>query len=327
VSLTPPNRSDQVFQLTLTELAFMLIFLMMLITGWMVLDANKRASESAEKLSQAERKVKLLADEQQGNKAAQALLAAMKKNKYRPDEAIADLRKCAALEPENRDLKTGIDEREQQIAALAAFLESMKALAGKDTPQTTAAEFATAMAFKKGFEEAAGRPLDGTGAARQGWDCVAAQARSDGLDKERQNLVNQLTFMRNQMDTLNSGKGFGPPPCWVDNNGRAQRLLAVEVTEQGLVVRPGWPAERAEDAKTLPNIQSLTASGKTLSPAAFHTAAQPVLEWGRARKPECRHYASVTVSASRVDASLAGQNAVFDHFFPYGKVTLQKGAR
>ena len=147
------------------------------------------------------------------------------------------------------------------------------------------------------------------------------------LDADRQNLVNQVTFMRHQLEEKEGKKGFGQPPCWVDNAGKAQRLIAVEVTEHGLVARPGWPAERAADAKKVPNLDALLAGGKPQSAAAFRAAALPILEWGRKRSPECRLYASVTVSATTVDTSVTGQNAVFDHFFPYGRVTVRKQGR
>ena len=332
--LPPPKKNDHVFQLTLTELAFMLVFLMMLITGWMVLEANSQSHESTENLRQARSELAKLKDDQQArqkeekaSKAAQALIDAMKNNAYDPDSVLADLRKCSVLEPENRDLKIRVVELETQIKALGAFLEEMKTLTGKEVPQDVREELAAAMAFKKAFEDAAGKPLTGSSAIKLGGDCVAALSRGNAMEKERQNLVNQVTYMRHQLEEINGTKGFGLPPCWADNNGKVQRLIAVEVTDQGLIVRPGWPSDRADDAKKLPNIQTLISGGKAQSTATFHTAAMPILEWGKKQNPECRYYASVTVSASRVETSVAGQKAVFDHFFPYGRVALQKDGR
>lgn len=326
-----PKKNDQVFQLTLTELAFMLVFLMMLITGWMVLEADKRAGETAAKLKQTELALKKSAEDtqarQKADKSLQAQLDALKGSPYRPDDVISDLKKCAALEPENSGLKIRIAELEKQTGVLSAFLETMKTMTLKDVIPAIVDEVTTAMAFKKGFEDAAGRRLDSKTATQQSLNCVAALAKTDGMEKERQNLINQITFMRRQLESINGTKGFGLPPCWVDNGGKVQRLVAVEVTDQGLVVRPGWPAERNEDAKNLPKLQVLIGDGKPQSIAAFHSAALPVLEWGQKRNPECRFYASVTVSATRVDTSVAGQNAVFDHFFPFGKVAIQKGGR
>jgi hypothetical protein len=326
-----PPKNDQIFQLTLTELAFMLVFLMMLITGWMVLEADKRTGETAGKLKQAELALKKSTEDaqvrQKADKSLQAQLDALKGSPYRPADVISDLKKCSALEPENSGLKIRIAELEKQTGVLSAFLETMKTMTLKEAIPAITEEVASAMAFKKGFEDASGRRLDSRNAAQQGLNCVAALAKTDGMEKERQNLINQVTFMRRQLESLNGTKGFGLPPCWVDNSGKVQRLIAVEVTDQGLVVRPGWPAERNEDAKNLPNLQSLIGGGKPQSVTAFHNVAMPVLEWGQKRNPECRFYASVTVSATRVDTSVAGQNAVFDHFFPYGKVSIQKDGR
>lgn len=309
----------------------MLVFLMMLITGWMVLEADKQTGETAAKLKQAELALKKSTENaqvrQKADKSLQAQLDALKGSAYRPDDVISDLKKCRALEPENSGLKIRIAELEKQNGILSAFLETMKTMTLKDVIPAITEEVASAMAFKKGFEDAAGRRLDNKNASQQGLSCATALAKTDGMEKERQNLINQVTFMRRQLESINGTKGFGLPPCWVDNSGKVQRLIAVEVTDQGLVVRQGWPVERNEDAKNLPKLQALIGDGKPQSVAAFHSAALPVLEWGQKRNPECRFYASVTVSATRVDTSVAGQNAVFDHFFPYGKVSVQKTSR
>jgi hypothetical protein len=315
-----PKKHDQVFQLTLTELAFMLIFLIMLIMGWMILDGERQGRETASRLRDADRRVKL-AGSQTPDSASLAMLKAMKANGIRPDEVMARLRTCQSVEARAGELGAHVADQDKQIASLAAFQDRMKELSGQALAPAIVSELATAMAFKKGYEEASGMRLDDRTATKRAWDCVAAQAKSDAMASERQNLINQVTFMRHQLEGLNGNKGIGPPPCWVDNTGRVQRLLAVEVTEQGLLVRPGWPPERDADAKKLPNIDALVGRAAQ-SPATFHAAAAPLLEWSRTRSPECRHYASVTVSATRVNTSVAGQNAVFDHFFPYGKVTL-----
>lgn len=322
-----PKQNDSVFQLTLTELAFMLIFLMLLVTGWMVLDQGRKAREATEKLKLLESRVKQAGEDRELDAAALAIRAAIKKEGARPAELLADLKKCSVLEPENETLKARVAELDARIGVLAPFLDTMKLLSGKDNPQAAADELATAMSFRRAFEEASGKKLDGAGAVRLGWDCVAAQSRGEEYERERQDLVNQVTFMRHQLEEKEGKKGFGQPPCWVDNAGKAQRLIAVEVTEHGLVARPGWPAERAADAKKVPNLDALLAGGKPQSAAAFRAAALPILEWGRKRSPECRLYASVTVSATTVDTSVTGQNAVFDHFFPYGRVTVQKAGR
>ncbi|MBI5619103.1 MAG: hypothetical protein HY943_22740 [Gammaproteobacteria bacterium] len=130
--------------------------------------------------------------------------------------------------------------------------------------------------------------------------------------------------MIKQAEGTKNSKGFGLPPCWVDESGKVQRLLDVEVTDGGLIVRAGWPPERNGDSKAVPGVEALTSTDSEETIAAFRGAADSVYAWSRGQDPECRHYASVTVSATKVQSAVTGKNAVYDYFYPYGREALAK---
>ena len=237
-----------------------------------------------------------------------------------PEEVISDLRKCSAKDGENEQLRLKVAEQDKTMTAMISVKQVLDA-SGKDGLK---GEVENAIAFKHAYEEASGSKLTPEGIVKRAKDCADAEAKAAALAKENQNLRGQITFMSKQVSGLKGTKGFGLPPCWVDEAGRAQRLVNVEVTERGVVVRPGWPPERNDDAKRLPNIEALVAAGVEQTIVTFKLAATPILDWSRNQDPECRHYASIGVSAASVNSSVAGENAANEYFYPFGKVSIVK---
>ena len=324
--LAPPKKNDQIFQLSLTELAFTLVFLLLLLSGWMVLDEKQKGEEIAAKLAQSQKDIESIADAKQiqvdADKALNALKKALAGTAYRPDEVISDLKRCSAKETENQQLQVKISDLDQRLTALVAVRDVLERASGENQSDAAKAEVEAALAFKKAYEEATKSTLRRGDVEKRAKECAEAELKIASLARESQNLRGQVAFVGKQLAAATGSKGFGLPPCWVDESGKVQRLLNVEVTEQGLVVRPGWSPEREDDAKKLPNIDGLIAAGNSQSIATFRTNAQAVFDWSRKQDPECRHYASIAVSATSANASIAGNNAVNDYFYPFGKVSV-----
>ena len=55
-----------------------------------------------------------------------------------------------------------------------------------------------------------------------------------------------------------TGAGLDHPPCWADRNGKIQYFLRVRIRKNGLEVERAWPAQRDEDARSLPNFDLVT---------------------------------------------------------------------
>lgn len=325
-----PKKNDQVFQLTLTELAFTLVFLLLLLSGWMVLDEKRIADEKDRQLSQIKEQhakhTQTIAESKklkvEAEQALEDLKGALSKETGDPDAVISDLRKCSAKESENQQLKVKLAQLDEKLTALVAVNDVMSKHQGGEQNPAIKAEIESALAFKKAFEDAMKSHVLPGDAAVRGRECAVADAKLTELNKEAKNLRGQLKNMIRQAESSKNPKGFGLPPCWVDEGGKVQRLIQVDVTDRGLIVHPGWPAIRDDDAKKLPNIETLIATGHEQSIATFRTNVMPILQWSRKQDPECRHYASIVVSATKVTASVPGDNAVNDYFYPYGKVSL-----
>lgn len=309
-----PKKSDQVFQLSLTELAFTLVFLLLLLCGWIVisqkLDFDRREAANSVLIVEAKN---MKAEAERTLADVQGVLSGQVAN---PEEAVSELRKCSRREVENDGLRARIASQETKLTALAAVDDTLKEKIGNEDLQT---EIENSLAFKRAYQEKAGKKVQRNDIGKLATQCAENETKLAGVAKDNQNLRGQVAFMGKQVAAIKGTKGFGFPPCWVDAEGRVQRLFIVEVSEQGLVVRPGWPQERTEDANNLPNISAALANGSAQSISSFRGGVTPILDWSKRQDPECRHYASIGVSATTVSVSVTGDNAVNDYFYPFAK--------
>ena len=147
-------------------------------------------------------------------------------------------------------------------------------------------------------------------------DSIEKQLLAAGrYQEEMKQLKAQVTYLRRQ-------EGYGPPPCWLNEKGQPMYILVVTIWEDGLVVAPDWPADRAEEAWTTPGIESLMAppNGRW-SKEEFHQRALPVLEWSQAQDPECRHFVRVFDQAESKAGFKTGLAAIEGYFYKYLEVS------
>ncbi|MBI5617567.1 MAG: hypothetical protein HY943_14880 [Gammaproteobacteria bacterium] len=147
MSLVPSKKNDQVFQLSLTELAFTLVFLLLLLAGLMVhhekrsADGERRRAEQQRQVALAEQaklreavrtsqELSRLRDDSE--KAVAELKALLPQSAVNPDAIISDLRKCSAKDTEIRRLQAAVADLEEKLTALVAVAALVKK-AGADT--------------------------------------------------------------------------------------------------------------------------------------------------------------------------------------------------
>lgn len=111
-------------------------------------------------------------------------------------------------------------------------------------------------------------------------------AESRILQHERQNLRGQLQFLQQQL----KGNGLDHPPCWADaDSGAIQYLYRITIHEQHLSIAAAWPDSRAGDVAALPG--ALALAGQILSPDVFKVKAEPIFRWSK--EHECRHFVRI----------------------------------
>jgi hypothetical protein len=269
------RRNDQVFQLSLTEIAFTIAFILLLLLGYSIWQAQSGRDAAQAALAEA-----LARQREAGTleRARSDLAAALRSaGASDPNAALSKLVEASALRAERDQLRQQVDDLDARLSALAP----LKGPASAASPATAAARAVAA----------------GTGASRAKAAVPAAESAALA-EKENANLRGQVAYLANRLGATSGHGGRDFPPCWADESGRVEFLFAIETRPGEVVVVPAWPVRRQAAARALPNVDALTAA--PLANQDFVRLVQPLLDWSHAQQPECRHY--VELRSSIADA-------------------------
>ena len=322
----PPRRNDPVFQLSLTELAFTVAFLLLLLTAVLVAKAERERDALRQALDAAgEARAEAIAKEDAANAIwSEMRLALARGGGADLDERLSELIRRVDAQAHADGLRIRLDELQTRLTALEALRGTLERASPEGRDAAARARIENGLAALRGIESVTGeRPAGGSAfdtAARLAADAKRARA----LAVENATLKSQMAHLRRQAGA-GDPKGFGLPPCWVDASGRPQRMVEVTITDAGLITRAGWPAERDREAAAIPGVTALVGQGRPVAVAQFLAQARPVYEWSRDQVPECRHYAQVIIAATQVEAAVRGKNAVYALVYPAGPELLAAG--
>jgi hypothetical protein len=346
-----PPRSDQVYQLSLIELAFLILFLILLLSGWVIAETGQerdaalaRLAEVSEGPAAAERLEAARAALERAREAWRGELA--ERGSGNPEAIVSELVRKAETEARNQQLRQRIADLDAQLSTLVEIRDWIDAVADRSEGGAAEArpdggagpgngadragagraalrsEIAAAMAFKRAFEQAAGTAITRADAeTRAGEYAKAWREAADGsgregrpLDLERENrdLRGRMAWLEQQ---LKARGGRDYPPCWAEpETGRPQYLFTIEIRSGGLKLAPAWPPERASDAGRLPGIDGL-AVADTLPIPAFRARVQPLAADSAAR--HCRHYVRLVNRVSDLTLFNRYRYAVEEFFYKY----------
>jgi hypothetical protein len=264
------RRDDPVFQLSLTELAFTIAFLLLLLLGMRIAETRAERDAALRTLAHADEARAAAADLQRARGELERTLRAA--GSADPD---ALLTKLVAAE----DARAERDRLRARVADLDARLSALQALAARNAALEPALGGVQALADSQ--------PMAGAGTGGAGPVAAASAA-----EREVGNLRGQLAFLSRRLAAAGgAGSGHGGrdfPPCWADADGRVELLFDIELRPGTIVVTPGWPPGRDAEARALPGVAGLL--HRPWSPDEFVEQVQPLYAWSRGRTPECRHY-------------------------------------
>ena len=293
--MTP--KSDSVFQVSLTEIAFTLVLLLLLLLGARLTDVETRLDTKSEELQQS-----LLLIEKQ--KAELAMVQKIN-NRYGgvcttlPDDPLDNMmpcEKCVAAAG-----KMTRDEAKKSIAFGKQLFEQWKA---HSQDKKSFAE------FKRKMEEAATK-------LAKGHTLVTNQEIQDHLDKA-QVSIEEADRVKKANDTLlqqnaylQRYKGAGAPPCWITaETYKPQFLFNVLIKNDSLYeVEPGWPQERILEALAVPGVRDMVEK-RNLSRSEFNHYSSLILDYSKKMEPAaCRFFVRMRSEIpDRVTADKARRN-------------------
>ena len=284
------KRNDQVFQLSLTEIALILVFLLMLLLGWLTKAAQKDAEKAIADL-EAIPNARIVITELE--RAKEDLRKAIERADIAdPEKLFEDLVRYSSMVDKNKTLETELAKAQEELKDINNLIDS---LGGKD-----AAQAAKDIVKKIG---------DGMGIKSP-----------ELLNKKLKELAGQAQKIddlmgQNEYLVRRAGKGFGVQPCWVEN-GRTQNLLAVVLELDGVQVSipSSLPPSRLKQMQDLPGIELAT---RNLIPyRELERSFGPILAWSKQQDPECRHYVSIESNIPQTKVSTPKRLQVTGYFYP-----------
>lgn len=292
-----PRRNDLVFNLSLTELAFVLIFVLLLLAGVIVARGHEREERLAQEAADA-RLMEALRDEL-GRVQAELERELAGAGVANAADFVSRLVEASRDRAETRRLRVELERAQRELTMLVEVQRILR-----DAGRAGLADYAEgAIVMRQEIERTLG-PLED--AAKAGRELAAAK---QAFERENADLKGQVAYLRKRLDAR-GGRDF--PPCWADASGAVQYLFDIEIEAGGLRVAPGWPAERDADARRLPGIEAALAPAALALPefraavAGIHKASVD----GR-----CRHYVRLGNRVSDVDTFNRHRFAVEDYFY------------
>lgn len=276
------KHGDSVFQVSLTELAFTLVLLMLLLLGWRLADVySERNSLHAN----------LLACQELQNH----LGGICKPDPEDPIEPMMPCIKCVSVRG-----KMSKDEARQSIEFGKELVEQFKAHnqtdksldAFKDEMLLAAQKLAEGHSLVTDTEQQ--RLLDKASAA------IASNKR---LKQENSTLKEAHKQLEADNETLRIQKGYlqriartGEPSCWITAETYKPQYLFDIVIEKdsSYSIKPYWPADREKEALAIPGVKEMIEK-KNLSRPEFNFLADKIYQYSRAQKPDaCRFFVRMT---------------------------------
>jgi hypothetical protein len=342
------HRSDQVFQLSLTEIAFTIVFILLLLLGYLVFkqQADRDAAVAALERARAMQREAGALD------AARAKLRAdlQAAGAAHPDDVITKLVEADDVRAERDRLKARVEDLDAKLSALIELRRALQDAAPGRGGAASAAEDALAFRHRVRQVLAGGpsasaprqpvpmveddiaidqralaqvqRAFDDAGRWRAQQAADAAEAADaaasgphaahgiDGLRRDNADLRGQVAFLNGR---LNARGGLDFPPCWADAQGKVEFLFAIELRPDQVVVTPAWPARRDADARALPGLAAVLGTPMTL--AGFPSRMKPLQDWSRRHDPECRHYVQLRSTIADAVRSDRARLMVEDVFY------------
>lgn len=149
------QRNDQIFQLSLTEIAFCIVFILLLLLGYLVIkeqEERKRAEETLAQLRSAE-----VLKQQLDNARAALVTELANAGKASPDDVIAKLVEAQKLREERDMLQKQVEDLDAKLTALTELKQLIEQSAG-DKSEIAKSELTNALALQAAVRKELSEP-------------------------------------------------------------------------------------------------------------------------------------------------------------------------
>lgn len=320
------QKNDQIFQLSLTEIAFTIAFILLLLLGWMLLTAERKKEELETHVTYLLNQVTTAA----AIDAAQAELseAIRQVGIIDPDQVVSRLLEQKNIFEERETLKQRVEELDKQLTALTELQAQLARASDMERNEKLREEIYSALRLKAALKQH--HELNSAGNGEQSSEhferefVSALKLRTELSRQMEERLRKKLKHgeeealageivralelqgekggttdtlkrenanLRGQVEflkaRLHARGGRDYPPCWADERtGKVEFLFNVEMRDEGLIIAPAWLPARERDARNLPGIEALLGGPWPLQ--RFRELMAGIDQ--DSRSSNCRHY-------------------------------------
>lgn len=292
-NINQSEHKSSVLDTSLTELAFIFFFILLLVAVWKINEQEQKKDELAQQILNEQARA-------ENYEVISQLVEQIKAQTGTDsvDELFSELVKATT---ENSSMKSELEalktQLEDQSAKLESYEQNLSEVLASEDKEVIAETLKTYAELK--------HKLDSV--SEQGGDAAEAL---DNMLIQLNDLKGQNNNLRQQVVRL--GNGLDHPPCWADSDtGAIEYVFDVVINEDNTVLYAGWPDNRAQQALSDPKISTVPGVYSSKEELWLKTRAL----FNESVKNKCRHFVRIYDHASTKDAFKNKLLAVENHFY------------
>jgi hypothetical protein len=344
------DRRLSVMDMSLTEVAFIFFFLLLLMSTWKIGVTSMQLASSDEKSNAQSAVINDLEAQLSSLKERLRGVEQLKKTmSSRQEDTFQELVK---LQNQNRQLSGEIEALQEHVDRFSELLsvespeaaynrlqdwqqqlQEMKAITGQiDSYQQREAGL---LSENQALKARVGQFNDLVGGDKDAFENLAALVREhqsvvallssqytgqpestagivQALLQRQSDLRGQNINLRDRVARL--GNGLDHPPCWADpETGKIQYVFEAVIEENRVRILPAWPASREKQARGNPNISGVPGVYSSVQDL-WHKSAGLYAE---SLQQSCRHFVRVQDHARSKAAFKKYLGGIENHFYKY----------
>lgn len=274
------ERGNSIIETSLTELAFVFFFILLIFSAWKISEVSERLEESEEQSTEQTETIEQLREALNTSSELFQLV-----NESDPEEIFNELLLGREAVSELKALENTVSKLTEEsdtesIEEIAALIREL--------------EVAKKQVSEKGFD------------------------KDDFVDnindvlREVSDFKGQNINLKRKLEQL--GNGLDLPPCWADEKtGDIQYVFNVVINESNLEIFSGWPEARTIEAEN--NVNILRVVGKYARNSDLWEQSRALFEESVTK--ECRHFVRVYDHADSKNAFKMYLLGIENHFYKF----------
>jgi len=295
-----PGNRHLLFAMTLTELAFVIVFVLLLGAAGHTGVLGDRIQIAQEKLKQVEDEKKQVEDENGGYRVVKQML--QNSNAFSTGGAddnfnkllqaqLGQLGREKTLEEQTAALKSRLVDQETRMTEKARQLREVR----EEFDHLKRMKVGQLLREKNNIERAYQQLLEEKKSVETGYEQAL---------KDKDNLTARVKWKGLR-------GGLGDPPCWFDERGRPQYIYRITFSDSSFSVESVWPPGRSAEVVAISGARQ--AVSESLSDEEFITKMEPVYEWAKEQK--CSLWVEMVDVSTTKDRSNSGRLTVERYFY------------